>query len=54
MFYPFDRPLAKEAIPVLPETGMLLLHKHGDDCLLVSSLHSSPRWTSPVWDEDDD
>ncbi len=36
VFYPHDRPSDAEAISVAPETGMLLLHKHGDDCLLVS------------------
>ena len=35
VFYPHDRPSAKEEIAVPPETGMLLLHKHGDDCMLV-------------------
>ncbi|KAK3693771.1 hypothetical protein B0T22DRAFT_50174 [Podospora appendiculata] len=34
VFYPHDRRSAKEAIVVSPETGMLLLHRHGDDCLL--------------------
>lgn len=36
VFYPHNRKVAEEAIIVPPETGMLLLHKHGDDCLLVS------------------
>lgn len=36
VFYPHDRRSAKEEISVSPETGMLLLHKHGDDCMLVS------------------
>jgi hypothetical protein len=36
VFYPHDRQLAAEEIAVPLETGMLLLHKHGDDCLLVS------------------
>lgn len=35
VFYPHDRPSAAEAIPVSLQTGMLLLHKHGDDCMLV-------------------
>ncbi|KXJ93769.1 hypothetical protein Micbo1qcDRAFT_39011 [Microdochium bolleyi] len=34
VFYPHGRELEKEAIAVSPEAGMLLLHKHGDDCLL--------------------
>ncbi|ETS84266.1 hypothetical protein PFICI_02291 [Pestalotiopsis fici W106-1] len=34
VFYPHDRKVGKEAIEVELETGMLLLHKHGDDCLL--------------------
>ncbi|KAK9775162.1 hypothetical protein AB5N19_02108 [Seiridium cardinale] len=34
VFYPRDRKVEKEAIVVGLETGMLLLHKHGDDCLL--------------------
>ncbi|KAI4595449.1 hypothetical protein KJ359_006795 [Pestalotiopsis sp. 9143b] len=34
VFYPHDRKVGKEEIVVELETGMLLLHKHGDDCLL--------------------
>ncbi|KAH9895531.1 hypothetical protein F4778DRAFT_276263 [Xylariomycetidae sp. FL2044] len=34
VFYPRDHKSANEEIPVALETGMLLLHKHGDDCLL--------------------
>ncbi|CEJ90609.1 Putative Prolyl 4-hydroxylase, alpha subunit [[Torrubiella] hemipterigena] len=34
VFYPHDRQSAKEEIAVALETGTLLLHKHGDDCLL--------------------
>ncbi|KAK8016286.1 hypothetical protein PG993_014475 [Apiospora rasikravindrae] len=34
VFYPKDRKVESEAITVSLETGMLLLHKHGDDCLL--------------------
>ncbi|KAK8122281.1 hypothetical protein PG984_010951 [Apiospora sp. TS-2023a] len=34
VFYPKDRKVESEAISVSLETGMLLLHKHGDDCLL--------------------
>ncbi|ORY60517.1 uncharacterized protein BCR38DRAFT_348766 [Pseudomassariella vexata] len=34
VFYPHDRKVAKEEIAVGLETGMLLLHKHGEDCLL--------------------
>jgi hypothetical protein len=37
VFYPHDRKSLKEEIAVPLETGMVLLHKHGDDCLLVSS-----------------
>ena len=41
VFYPDDMPgkpspLEKE-IAVSLETGMLLLHKHGNDCMLVST-----------------
>ena len=36
VFYPHDRRSKKEEIAVSLETGMLLLHKHGDDCMLVS------------------
>lgn len=36
VFYPHDRQVASEEIAVPLETGMLLLHKHGDECLLVS------------------
>ncbi|KAI3321520.1 hypothetical protein HD806DRAFT_154765 [Xylariaceae sp. AK1471] len=34
VFYPNDRKSAKEELVITPETGMLLLHKHGDNCLL--------------------
>ncbi|KAI1140672.1 hypothetical protein F5Y05DRAFT_281873 [Hypoxylon sp. FL0543] len=34
VFYPHDRKSRKEEIVIPPETGLLLLHKHGDDCLL--------------------
>ncbi|KAI0384351.1 hypothetical protein F5Y04DRAFT_248168 [Hypomontagnella monticulosa] len=34
VFYPLDRKSSKEEVAIAPETGMLLLHKHGDDCLL--------------------
>ncbi|KAH0596818.1 hypothetical protein MHUMG1_05126 [Metarhizium humberi] len=35
VFYPNDRKLPSEEIAVSLETGTLLLHKHGDDCLLM-------------------
>lgn len=35
VFYPHDRQTAAEEMAVELETGMVLLHKHGDDCLLV-------------------
>lgn len=38
VFFPFDRRVAKEEVAFPPETGMLLLHKHGDDCMMVSCL----------------
>ncbi|KAI1801585.1 hypothetical protein F4811DRAFT_563915 [Daldinia bambusicola] len=34
VFYPLDRKSPKEEIAIAPETGLLLLHKHGEDCLL--------------------
>ncbi|VUC33170.1 unnamed protein product [Clonostachys rosea] len=34
VFYPHDRKSAAEEIAVPLETGALLLHKHGNDCLL--------------------
>ncbi|KAI1348036.1 hypothetical protein F5Y01DRAFT_328874 [Xylaria sp. FL0043] len=34
VFYPNDRKSAREELAIAPETGMLLLHKHGDNCLL--------------------
>ncbi|KAJ2902775.1 putative L-ascorbic acid binding protein [Zalerion maritima] len=34
VFYPNDCQLESEAIAVSLETGMLLLHKHGEDCML--------------------
>ncbi|KAF7535597.1 hypothetical protein G7054_g5215 [Neopestalotiopsis clavispora] len=36
VFYPHDRKVGKEEIVVELETGMMLLHKHGDDCLLLT------------------
>lgn len=48
VFFPNDRQVAKEEVAVLPETGMLLLHKHGDDCMLVG-LPSSPASMSLVY-----
>jgi hypothetical protein len=47
VFYPCDRKVEKEGIAVALETGMLLLHKHGNDCLLVraeKTLKSVPQW----------
>lgn len=44
VFYPHDRKSAKEELVIAPETGMLLLHKHGDNCLLVS--FGSQFWAS--------
>lgn len=41
-FYPNDRKVEKEAVVCPLETGMLLLHKHGDDCLLVSEDAARP------------
>lgn len=35
VFFTRDRPDDKEAVAVAPEAGMLLLHKHGEDCMLV-------------------
>ncbi|KAK4124955.1 hypothetical protein N657DRAFT_570668 [Parathielavia appendiculata] len=34
VFYPFDRRSPKDEVAVSLETGMLLLHKHGHDCML--------------------
>jgi hypothetical protein len=36
VFFPNDRKGATEEVAIAPETGMVLLHKHGDDCMLVS------------------
>ncbi|KAK4192575.1 putative prolyl 4-hydroxylase 4 [Podospora australis] len=46
IFYPHDRQSPKEAIPVSLETGMLLLHKHGDDCMLHegSEVTAGEKW----------
>jgi hypothetical protein len=43
VFYPHDRKSLGEEIAVPLETGMLLLHKHGHDCLLVCSSPSFRR-----------
>jgi hypothetical protein len=40
VFYPRDRRSQRDEIAVPLDTGMLLLHKHGDDCLLV--IHPLP------------
>lgn len=42
VFFPNDRRVSKEEIRVPPETGMVLLHKHGNDCLLVGEEDMSP------------
>lgn len=42
VFFPNDRRVAKEEVAILPETGMVLLHKHGDDCMLVSLSNRPP------------
>ncbi|GAP90205.2 putative L-ascorbic acid binding protein [Rosellinia necatrix] len=34
VFYPNDRKSPQEELVVAPESGMLLLHRHGDNCLL--------------------
>ncbi|KAI1819941.1 hypothetical protein F4861DRAFT_96573 [Xylaria intraflava] len=46
VFYPHDRKSAKEELVVAPETGMLLLHKHGDNCLLHEGreVKSGQKW----------
>lgn len=49
VFYPKDRKVESEAIPVALETGMLLLHKHGDDCLLVCFLSFQSDHTRNVY-----
>lgn len=48
VFFPHNRKSEKEAIVIAPETGMLLLHKHGDDCLLVSLTSLSPPSRPPL------
>lgn len=50
VFYPNDRKLAREELVIAPETGMLLLHKHGDNCLLVSesTCRLSGRWSLSI------
>ncbi|KAK5998749.1 hypothetical protein PT974_01131 [Cladobotryum mycophilum] len=46
VFYPHDRRSAAEEIAVSLETGMLLLHKHGDDCLLHEGreVQAGEKW----------
>ncbi|KAJ0138969.1 hypothetical protein CTA2_1834, partial [Colletotrichum tanaceti] len=46
VFFPNDRRSAKEEIPVALETGMLLLHKHGEDCMLHEGreVTSGEKW----------
>ncbi|KAM3557237.1 hypothetical protein MY1884_004623 [Beauveria asiatica] len=46
VFYPHDRQSEAEAICVAPQTGMLLLHKHGDDCLLHEGreVRAGEKW----------
>jgi len=50
VFYPDEipgknSPIEKEIVVEL-ETGMLLLHKHGNDCMLVSAPSSIPKRVS--------
>ncbi|OAA72222.1 Prolyl 4-hydroxylase, alpha subunit [Cordyceps fumosorosea ARSEF 2679] len=46
VFYPHDRQSDADAIPVAPRTGTLLLHKHGDDCLLHEGkeVRAGEKW----------
>ncbi|SPQ19608.1 102aeb13-8969-4665-8c35-da61afbab656 [Thermothielavioides terrestris] len=46
VFYPHDRRSAAEAIAVSPEMGMLLLHKHGHDCMLheAREVTAGEKW----------
>ncbi|KAL1837128.1 hypothetical protein VTJ49DRAFT_4226 [Mycothermus thermophilus] len=46
VFYPHDRRSAKEEIAVSLETGMLLLHKHGQDCMLheAREVTAGEKW----------
>ncbi|KFG85564.1 hypothetical protein MANI_028648 [Metarhizium anisopliae] len=46
VFYPNDRKLPSEEIAVSLETGTLLLHKHGDECLLHEGreVKSGEKW----------
>ncbi|KAG7291675.1 hypothetical protein NEMBOFW57_001694 [Staphylotrichum longicolle] len=46
VFYPHDRRSAKEEIAVSLETGMLLLHKHGHDCMLHEGreVRAGEKW----------
>ncbi|KAI2604779.1 uncharacterized protein GGS25DRAFT_524271 [Hypoxylon fragiforme] len=46
VFYQHDRKSPKEETAVAPETGLLLLHKHGDDCLLHEGreVTSGEKW----------
>lgn len=43
VFYPESMPGQKGAVEkevvITLETGMLLLHKHGNDCMLVGSIY---------------
>ncbi|KAI3392770.1 hypothetical protein diail_5206 [Diaporthe ilicicola] len=43
VFFPNDRQVAKEEVAVAPETGMVLLHKHGNDCMLLFILARRSR-----------
>lgn len=51
VFYPDDLPgkanLLHKEIVISLETGMVLLHKHGNDCMLVSILWSVIYMTVP-------
>ncbi|KAI0162098.1 hypothetical protein GGR57DRAFT_453121 [Xylariaceae sp. FL1272] len=46
VFYANDRKLAAEEIVIDPETGKILLHKHGNDCLLHEGREvvSGQKW----------
>ncbi|KAI6381832.1 hypothetical protein MCOR25_001062 [Pyricularia grisea] len=46
VFYPNDRVSRKEEIAVAPQTGLLLLHKHGNDCMLHEGreVTSGEKW----------
>lgn len=48
VFYPRGRRTERDALSVAPEAGTVLLHKHGDECMLVCYSYNPPSPPPPI------